>query len=527
MNIRILAMTGSMTILLLSGWSMVFAAASNPIVRLGSGALQGEALLDGAAVFKGIPYAMAPIAELRWQSPQLVATWTGTRPAVQYGAPCEQPAQGWNDSLISKESEDCLYLNVWTPALKPTALLPVMVWIHGGGFVGGAGTDGLFTGDEFVKKGVVLVTLNYRLGIFGFFAHRDLSRESVHQSSGNFGLEDQLAALDWVRKHIAAFGGDPMKLTIFGQSAGGMSVIAMLASPLSHGKFQRAIVESGAILGGPPLRTLQEAENSGQEFAGPDSIRTLRALPAADLLQRAGGYLASHRDVRLGPVIDHYVLNADTGRSFEQHQEQAVPLIIGNNAREGFGRVGDADLAEAIQRFYGAGAAPALALYGAQAAHSPPPDPVLGSAAAQWVTDTSFRCSAVLTAAWHAKTGAPVYSYQFEQSIPGKDADGAAHSYELPYVFGSLPAAGPLAGKYTAADRSLSNTIMGYWTNFAKSGDPNGSTLPAWPKSNDVSRPYMRLSAALPQGAQLGAGLRQAQCALFAAKVMEASPSAQ
>jgi para-nitrobenzyl esterase len=237
--------------------------------------------------------------------------------------------------------------------------------------------------------------------------------------------------------------------------------------------------------------------------------------------------MAAHRDARLGPVVDHYVLNADTARSFAQHQEQAVPLIIGNNSREGFGRVGDADLAAVIQHFYGADAGPALALYDAQAAHSPPPDPVLGSAAAQWLTDTSFRCSAVLTAAWHAAPGTPVYSYQFEQSIPGKEADGAAHSYELPYVFGTFPADGSLAGQFTAADRSLSNTILGYWTNFAKKGDPNGGALPTWPKFEGASRPYMRLSAGLPQGAQPGTGLRAPQCALFAAKLAKASPGAK
>jgi para-nitrobenzyl esterase len=257
MKARIVGITGGMTALLLSTWLVAAGQGPNTLVRLGSGALQGQTLPDGGAVFKGIPYAAAPTGERRWQSPQPVSSWSGIREAMQYGAPCEQPAQGWNDSLISAQSEDCLYLNVWTPSLKLTARLPVMVWIHGGPFVGGAGTDAIFAGGELSKKGVVLVTLNYRLGIFGFFAHPVLSRGSVHHSSGNYGLEDQLAALDWVGKNIAAFGGDPKNVTVFGQSAGGMSVVVMLASPLTEGKFRRAIIESGAILSGPPLRSLQ------------------------------------------------------------------------------------------------------------------------------------------------------------------------------------------------------------------------------------------------------------------------------
>jgi para-nitrobenzyl esterase len=523
MKIRIVGIAGAMAALSLSTWLLAAGQALNTLVHLGSGSIRGQTLPDGGAVFKGIPYAAAPTGERRWQSPQPVANWSGIREATNYGAPCEQPAQGWNDSLISAESEDCLYLNVWTPSLKPTARLPVMVWIHGGAFVGGAGTDAVFAGGEITKHGVLLVTLNYRLGIFGFFAHPDLSRHSVHRSSGNYGLEDQLAALDWVHNNIAAFGGDPKNVTIFGQSAGGMSVVVMLASPLTQGKFQRAIVESGAILVGPPLQTLQEAESAGRQFAGTEGIRELRALSAADLIQRTGGYLASHRETRFGPTIDQYVLTADPGATFAEHREHPLPLIIGNNAREGFGRLNEEGLAEAIKHFYGAAAGPALASYGADAANRPPPDPVLGSAANQWMTDTSFRCSAVMMAAWHA-AGAPVYSYQFEQSIPGKDADGAAHSYELPYVFGNLLSEGPLAGGYSAADHRLSGTIVEYWTRFAKSGDPNDRPLPSWPRFNDASRPYMRLSGALPQGAQPAEGLRREQCDLFAAKVAPRKP---
>ena len=240
-------------------------------IRINSGDLAGESLASGGSVFKGIPYAAAPTGNKRWQSPQPVAAWRGTRAATAYGAACEQPAQGWNDSVVASMSEDCLYLNVWTPSAKPKNRFPVMVWIHGGAFVGGAGTDPIFAGEELVKKGVVLVTLNYRLGIFGFYAHPDLTRESVHHSSGNFALEDQMAALQWVRDNIGAFGGDAEKIAVFGQSAGGMSIVTLLASPLMQGKIQGAIVESGAILAAPPLKRLKDAETMGAEFIGADS----------------------------------------------------------------------------------------------------------------------------------------------------------------------------------------------------------------------------------------------------------------
>src|ERR1700679_2938294 len=211
----------------------LFAHAAPVAIRINSGDLAGDSIATGGSVFKGIPYAAAPTGAKRWQSPQPVPAWRGTRAGTAYGSACEQPAQGWNDSLVASMSEDCLYLNVWTPAAKTKKRLPVMVWIHGGAFVGGAGTDPIFGGEEFVKKGAVLVTLNYRLGIFGFYAHPELTRESVHQSSGNFALEDQMAALQWVHDNIAAFGGDAKNVTVFGQSAGGMSVATLLASPLA------------------------------------------------------------------------------------------------------------------------------------------------------------------------------------------------------------------------------------------------------------------------------------------------------
>jgi para-nitrobenzyl esterase len=484
-------------------------------VHLKAGELVGGSLAAGGSVFKGIPYAAAPTGTKRWQSPQAFAAWQGTRAATAYGPACEQPGQGWNDSLVASMSEDCLYLNVWTPAVKPKVRFPVMIWIHGGAFTGGAGTDPLFAGDALVEKGVVLVTLNYRLGIFGFYAHPDLTRESIHHTSGNFALEDQIAALQWVCDNIAAFGGDAGNITVFGQSAGGMSVVTLLASPLMKGKFQGAIIESGAILAVPPLKRLKDAETTGNEFSGADNLQTLRELSATELLKRFGTFMTTHRESRMAPVIDGYVLSADPAEIFGQHQENKVPLIIGNNAREGFGRLSEDALPSAIAQFYGVDAAAAVPLYAAA-------DPVLGPPSAQWLTDTSFRCSAVVMASRHAAGGAAVFSYQFEQSIPGREGDGAAHSYELPYVFGNLLPSGPLAGPFGATDRQLSSAMLSYWTNFAKHGDPNGAGLPLWAKFNPATGSYMRFSSALAQSAQQAEGLRKLQCQLFEAKLAKA-----
>jgi para-nitrobenzyl esterase len=390
-----------------------------------------------------------------------------------------------------------------------------MVWIHGGAFIGGAGTDPIFAGEELVKKGVVLVTLNYRLGIFGFYAHPELTRKSIHHSSGNFALEDQMAALQWVRDNIAAFGGDAERITVFGQSAGGASVVTLLASPLAKEKFQGAIVESGAILAAPPLKRLKEAETMGIEFLGMDSLQSLRELPATELLKRFGSFMTTHRESRIAPVIDGYVLSADPTEIFSQHRENKVPLVIGNNAREGFGRLSEDALPSAIKQFYGIDAAAALPLYATT-------DPVLGPPSSQWLTDTSFRCSAVVMASRHSAGGAPVYSYQFEQSLPGREGDGAAHSYELPYVFGNLLPNGPLAGPFSAADRQLSNVMLSYWTNFAKRGDPNGAGLPLWTKFGAAAGPYLRFSTAFAQNAQPAEGLRKPQCQLFEARLTKA-----
>jgi para-nitrobenzyl esterase len=488
---------------------IAIAADSGSVVRLRSGSLQGEKLGAEGALFKGVSFAAPPVGPLRWREPMPVVSWKGVRNATQYPSACAQPDMGWNSGLVSTASEDCLYLNVWTPRLDPAAHLPVMVWIHGGAFTGGSGTDPMFDGGRLSARGVVLVTLNYRLGVLGFFAHPQLGA-GVDTASGNFGLLDQIAALQWVHENIGHFGGDPAAVTIFGQSAGGGSVVALLTSPLARGMFRGAIVESGATLGPQPATTLVAARASGEKFAGQATLAQLRALSANELLQRWGTVIA-------GPIVDGKVLTEDPAAAFAAGREQKVPLIIGNNAREGFGRITQDQLEQIIRRFYGPEAGAVLPEY---LASSGPQNAVLGSPANQWLTDTTFRCGAVITASRHSATGAPVYSYQFEQSLPGHPAEGAQHSFELPYVFGNLLSGGALGGAYTASDRALSDVMVGYWTNFAKAGDPNGPGLPAWPAFDSAARAYMRFATAYPAQASVAHGLRQQACGAFERKLV-------
>jgi para-nitrobenzyl esterase len=503
-----------LTCALIAGTAL--AAGSSSVVRLRSGSLQGDRLGAAGAVFKGIPFAAPPVGPLRWREPMPVASWQGLRAATQYRSACAQPDMGWNSSLVPSASEDCLYLNVWTPRLDRAAHLPVMVWIHGGGFTGGSGTDPMFDGGRLSARGVVLVTLNYRLGVLGFFSHPQLG-VGAGSASGNFGLLDQIAALKWVHDNIVRFGGDPNAVTIFGQSAGGGSVLALLTSRLATASFRRAIVESGATLGPQPATTLAAARAIGEKFADQATLEQLRALPARDLLQRWGAFMTGM--AQAGPIVDGHVLVEDPAAAFAAGHEQKVPLIIGNNAREGFGRIADAQLAQIIQTFYGPDAGAVLPEY----ATAPGAEKsVLGSAANQWLTDTTFRCGAVITASRHSATGAPAYSYQFEQSLPAHPQDGAQHSFELPYVFGNLLAAGALGGAYSASDRALSDVMVGYWTNFAKAGDPNGPGLPAWPAFDSAARTYMRFATAYSQDASVGHGLRHNACSAFERKVISA-----
>lgn len=488
-----------------------------PVVTVSSGAIRGTAQPDGGAVFRGIPYAAAPVEALRWMPPTPAPRWEGVRDATSFGHPCVQSDQKWNSEWAAIGVEDCLYLNVWTPA--HARHLPVMVWIHGGGFSGGAGDAADADGARLAAHGVIIVSINYRLGVLGFFAHPGVAPAT----GGNFGLLDQLAALRWVKANIARFRGDARNVTIFGQSAGGIAIQALLASPLTAGLAHKAIIESGVVVPLLPTLRLATAADSATRFAAGQTLEQLRQVSAEDILKRYIAFtpqIPTDAQDQFFPYVDGALLPDDPQAIFAQGREQKLPLIIGNNGREGFliKPMNDAALTETLRNTYGDKADAAMHAYGLDAPQ--PPDPVLGSAAMAWATDTIFRCGAARTARRHAATGAPVYEYQFEQPLPGHEAQGALHGNEIPYVFGNLLPGGHMGGAFTPADRALSDVMMGYWSNFAKTGDPNGAGLPAWPRFDGAGRGFVGFANRFPGGVMADTGLRREACDLY-----EASPA--
>lgn len=485
-------------------------AQESPTVTVTGGKIQGSALGGGGTVFKGIPFAAPPVGDLRWREPLPVKPWPAVRDATKFGERCMQNGMG--------VSEDCLYLNVWTPEWPSKSSKPVMLWIHGGGNFAGASSDAVFDGENLARHGVVLVSANYRLGVFGFFAHPELTAESKHHSSGNYGLMDQVAALQWVRDNIARFGGDPRNVTIFGESAGALDINVLLASPLTKGLFARLIGESGPVVAPP---SLAEGEKKGLSVAAnlkADSLKTLRAMPAEDL-QKATGQGLSFLGPLLGVVVDGWVLPKPPFQVFEAGQEHRVDLLLGTNAREltrPFFPV--AGLREGIAAEFGPLEPRALHVYGLKDGQEPQPDPVLGSAMAQWATDSQFRCGTVAQLIWHSRAGNRAYQFQFSRVPPAREAVGAAHGSEIPYVFGTLSIAARAANapKYDPVDAKVSDHIERYWTNFAKTGNPNGGSLPQWPKFEPTARAYIDLTAS---GPVVREGLRREACDLFIEKI--------
>ena len=476
-----------------------------PTIAITGGKIRGSAQGSGA-VFKGIPFAAPPVGDMRWREPRTVKPWPGIRDATNFGSRCMQ-----NGANVS---EDCLYLNVWTPEWPPKSRKPVMLWIHGGGNFAGASSDAIFDGESLARRGVVLVSANYRLGVFGFFAHPELTAESTHHASGNYGLMDQIAALKWVRDNIAKFGGDPRNVTIFGESAGSLDINVLLTSPLTKGLFARLIGESGPVVAPP---SLAEGEKKGLSVGTnlkANSLKTLRAVPAEDL-QKATGQGLSFLGPLLGVVVDGWVLPKPPFEVFEAGQEHRVDLLLGSNAREltrPFFPV--AGLREGIAAQFRASAPRALEIYGVKDGQEPQPDPVFGSAMAQWATDFQFRCGTVAQLIWHSRAGNTSYQFQFSRVPAGREAVGAAHGSELPYVFGTLSIAARAANapKYDSVDALVSDHMQQYWTNFAKSGDPNGGSLPHWPKFDPTARAYIDFTASGPVPRE---GLRREACDLF------------
>jgi para-nitrobenzyl esterase len=462
-----------------------------PPVKVTGGLVQGVADED-LLVYKGIPFAAPTVGELRWKAPQPVAAWTGTRAADRYAPACVQSLGGPPPSGMS---EDCLYLNVWTPAKSASERLPVLVWIYGGGFNGGATSFPVHDGARLAKRGVVLVSLAYRVGVFGFFAHPELSAESPSHSSGNYGLLDMIAGLQWISRNIAAFGGDPKRVTIFGESAGGIAVSMLCASPAAKGLFHGAISQSGGSFGpssknpqpGENMRLLADAEASGVEFAkavGAGSIKDLRALTAEKLLEARRGQRGM-----AWPIVDGFVVPGDQYTLYEAGRFNDTPILVGINSDEGlsFTRVKTAtEYAAGVRERYGPFADRLLAAY-----------PAAGDAVTKDARDLA-RDSAF---GWHtwswarlqsARGKGKAYCYYFDQHPPRTPGTpefdhGTPHGVDVPYVFENLQSSA------TAEDRHISQIMATYWTNFAKRGDPNGDDVPAWPAFSDANPVVMYL----------------------------------
>jgi len=494
------------------------------VVQTTAGFLAGFPRPAGGMQFLGIPYAEPPVGDLRWREPVPAKPWTGLRDATRFGAPCAQPllAGDWNRYDAENGKEDCLYLNVIVPSWPVKGPLPVMFWIHGGANQGGSGTGDLYNEGTLPGHGVVVVTINYRLSIFGFFAHPGLTQESPHHASGNYGLMDQILALHWVRDNIAAFGGDPNNITVFGQSAGSLDTGLLMTTPLARGLFQRAIAESGAAFSPAPA-TLAAAEQQGEQVAanlhapaGPEGIAALRKIAAPDLITQLGSLARAWPGI--GPDVDGWVVARPPAQVFLAGEEAPMPLLIGTTSRE-FGNAGSGDaLRAAIERATGADAPMMLRLYGLADGGAGTDDPTYGTAGQQWAADNLFHCPIAAEADWHA-VHSPTYEYELDHAIPGQEAQGAVHSADLPYVFGSFPKTGNIGGSFGADDTKLADLMETYWTNFARSGDPNGSGLTHWAEVNGAHRFLIFTQAG---AAAMSTGpLRAPMCALYRKELEE------
>jgi para-nitrobenzyl esterase len=477
------------------------------IPQLDSGPISG-ALEDAIWSYKGIPYAAPPVGELRWKEPQPVTPWEEVRPCKEYGPSCPQPESStFAMSRVEKTAEDCLYLNVWTPAQSPQERLPVMVWIHGGGFTTGAGSLPVYDGRNLAKKGVVVVTINYRLGLLGFMAHPLLSAESPHGVSGNYGLLDQIAALQWVQRNIAVFGGNPDCVTVFGESAGGASICDLLTSPLAEGLFHRAIVESGGFTSfGVPTdksnETLGVAEMKGKEISrglgcdkADDELAALRSKTPQELIEALQQVeLDGLSNMSIGPVVDGWVLPGFPFELFASGQQHEVPLLIGTNADEGNLFLLNREITSqqyefVINYLYKDYAGEVRALYPAATNEQ------AKAALSRIFTEMGFASGSKFAAVCMAESGTPAFLYKYTRtpSDPRYQYLGSTHALEIPYVFGNKI----VEGEVDPVDQSLSQAMMTYWTNFAATGDPNGEGVPPWPSYSLQEDAYQELGTAI------------------------------
>lgn len=469
----------------------------NRITRIDSGLIRGvPGNWPAFTVFKGIPFAKPPVDELRWKAPEEPDPWFGVldcdhfhSPAMQIPLPQKSLYQEAFFPVPEECSEDCLYLSVWTPSrhFKPEDKLPVMVWYHGGAYVQGNDHEPEFDGEAFNRNGVILVTVPYRLGVFGYLAHPDLSRENGGHS-GNFALMDQIFALEWVKRNISNFGGDPNNVTIFGQSAGGGSVQAICTSPLAHGLFHKAIIMSATALQslGAPM-TLADGEKFGADYADylGKSISEMRNMDAATLLYSAANYSSQipTPGLRWRPIIDGYSLTEDPGKLFAAGNNADVPYMMGSVA-------GDSGLFGLPEESYEQFVSLLPALYGTHAdavlkAFDVHDDESLRTTAQERRQAYAIGQSEAFAMNRNALEQPPIYTYHFSRDIPGDDHPGTFHSSELWYVFGTVYRS---HRPFSGVDFDLSRAMNAYWCNFAKSGDPNGEGLPEW-KSHTTAEP--------------------------------------
>lgn len=453
-------------------------------VKIKDGTLQGINA-SGVKIFRGIPFAQPPVGDLRWREPQPVKPWNGVRKADKFG-PRAMQLPLFSDMNFRSDgvSEDCLYLNVWTPAKNAADKLPVLVYFYGGGLMAGDGSEYRYDGESMARQGIVSVTVNYRLSVFGFFSHPELTKESPNRASGNYGFLDQAAALKWVQQNISAFGGDPKKITIAGESAGSFSVSAQMASPLSRNIIAGAIGESGALLGTRPILTLSEAEQQGTQFADTIGVKTLaalRKLPAQQVLEATKKYRGG------GVVADGYFFPKTPVEIYQGGEQSKVPLLVGWNSEEsGWGGIlgkeepTKENYTKAVQKLYGANAAEVLKQF------NPATDDEVKAVATDLASDRFIGFGTWRWSDIHAKTGAAkVYRYYYERPRPATrenpdaaPSTGAAHSAEIEYALGNLPT--NRVFDWQPEDYLVSAVMQSYFVNFIKTGNPNGLGLPEW-----------------------------------------------
>jgi para-nitrobenzyl esterase len=457
-------------------------------VKVKEGMVQGT-IEDGLTVYRGIPFAAPPIGDLRWRAPQSLKKWDGVLQTTQF-AP--GPIQGGNPP--SGKSEDCLYLNVWTPAKSASERIPVLVWIYGGGFGGGSTSERNYSGENLAKKGVVLVSIAYRVGQLGFLAHPELSAESPNKVSGNYGLLDMIAGLKWVKENIAAFGGDPKKVTIFGESAGGIAVSMLCASPLAKGLFHSAISQSGGSFGPPRPTTfpgenqkrLKDAEHDGETYAKSAGVSSIAELRKIDVSK-----LPSGRGLGMSwPIIDGWVIPDDQYKLYEAGRFNDTPILVGYNSDEGASfspPKTPEDYISAVKVRYGKFADDLIKAY-------PVGSNTVPKTARDLARDAAFGWHTWSWARLQSKMGkSKAYYYYFDQH-PNYPADspragyGSPHGQDVAYVFMHLDSSNP---QITKSDLEISEAMATYWTNFARFGDPNGKGVPAWPAYNDANPAVM------------------------------------